>query len=127
MKSKSNPPPKASLLAERKGTLIIFAVLLTFVTMKLHNSAANLWTLCGVALVSALGSRDGGQLATCPGYKAANVKTTSSGVNADLHLAGPPCNAYGKDLDNLKLDVTVETSTFQGPEMAPICISRNGS
>ena len=61
-------------------------------------------------LVGTIAANDGhARLAKCPGYKASNVQTTSSGLKADLHLAGAKCNAYGKDLDNLKLDVTVET------------------
>lgn len=48
-------------------------------------------------------------LASCPGYKASNVKTTSSSLTADLSLAGKACNAYGDDLKNLKLSVVYET------------------
>ena len=32
--------------------------------------------------------------AECPGYKAANVEETDSGLTADLTLAGSPCNVY---------------------------------
>lgn len=48
----------------------------------------------------------------CPGYKASNVKKTASGLTADLHLAGPACNVYGKDLDNLKVLIDVEHCTY---------------
>lgn len=57
------------------------------------------------------------RLTKCPGYKASNVHSNGSGLKADLHLAGPRCNAYGKDLDNLKLEVTVETC-----ELMPLSI-----
>jgi len=30
----------------------------------------------------------------CPGYKATNVQDTTSGLTADLTLAGSPCNMY---------------------------------
>jgi alpha-glucosidase len=46
----------------------------------------------------------------CPGYKASNVKTSPNSVTADLKLAGENCNAYGTDLENLKLVVNYETS-----------------
>lgn len=52
------------------------------------------------------------KLANCPGYKASNVKTTCAGLTASLELAGPACNAYGKDLQNLTLQVKVETGKF---------------
>lgn len=42
----------------------------------------------------------------CPGYKASNVQSTSSGVTATLQLAGQACNAYGTDIESL--DLTVE-------------------
>ena len=48
-------------------------------------------------------------LKSCPGYKANNVKTSSTGLTADLKLAGDACNVYGTDLDNLVLEVTYET------------------
>lgn len=48
--------------------------------------------------------------ATCPGYKATNVKTEQGSiVSADLTLAGAACNVYGTDLDNLVLQVEYET------------------
>lgn len=48
---------------------------------------------------------------TCPGYQATNVKTQQGNVvSADLTLAGPACNLYGTDLDNLVLQVEYETS-----------------
>lgn len=48
-------------------------------------------------------------LAGCPGYKASNVKTTSSSLTADLSLAGRACNVYGDDLTSLTLQVVYET------------------
>lgn len=50
--------------------------------------------------------------ASCPGYKASNVKQTDNSLSADLTLAGPACNIYGTDLTNLVLNVEYETSTF---------------
>lgn len=49
------------------------------------------------------------KLAGCPGYRASNVKTTASGMTADLTLAGKACNVYGDDLKDLTLSVTYET------------------
>jgi len=58
---------------------------------------------------------------SCPGYKATNIKTTSNGLTANLKLAGRACNAYGKDLENLVLEVTYESDNrlhvkIQDPE-----------
>ncbi|KAK4033891.1 glycoside hydrolase [Parachaetomium inaequale] len=47
-------------------------------------------------------------LEECPGYKASNVKTSTTGLTADLKLAGTPCNTYGIDLEKLRLEVTYE-------------------
>lgn len=72
------------------------------------------WLLVAVAAVSgtALDPRTNGHgdpLASCPGYKAYNVKTGRSTLTADLKLAGSACNAYGDDLKSLKLEVEYET------------------
>ncbi|KAK0745418.1 glycosyl hydrolases family 31-domain-containing protein [Apiosordaria backusii] len=48
-------------------------------------------------------------LSECPGYKASNVRTSSSGLTAELSLAGRACNTYGTDLEKLRLEVTYET------------------
>lgn len=57
-------------------------------------------------------------LESCPGYRASNIKTTGSGLTADLTLNGPACNVYGTDLTDLKLVVEYHTgkSTFH-----PMC------
>lgn len=46
----------------------------------------------------------------CPGYSASNVVKRDSTLTADLKLAGTACNAYGQDLDDLKLLVEYQTS-----------------
>ena len=46
---------------------------------------------------------------SCPGYTASNVKQSSTGITADLHLAGKPCDVYGTDLPNLTLTVEYQT------------------
>jgi hypothetical protein len=48
----------------------------------------------------------------CPGYSASNVETTDGGMTADLTLAGDACNAYGKDLHDLKFMVEYQTGTL---------------
>ena len=45
----------------------------------------------------------------CPGYKASKFHQTPTTFTADLTLAGKPCNIYGTDLKNLKLEVEHET------------------
>lgn len=73
------------------------------------NGLVNFFATACLSLSTAAAVNDGGNnLDKCPGYKASNVKKTSYGVTADLHLAGPACNVYGKDLDNLKLLIDVE-------------------
>ena len=64
------------------------------------------------AVSAALISRDypsDGPLTKCPGYKASNVKTSTSGLTADLSLAGTACNVYSDDLKDLTLTVTYES------------------
>lgn len=52
-------------------------------------------------------------LSACPGYQASNVLTSSTGLTADLSLAGKACDAYGTDLTDLTL--TVEYQTGEHP------------
>lgn len=52
-----------------------------------------------------------GSLEACPGYSASNVQTTTSGLTADLSLAGPACNAYGTDIQDLTLAVNYDSGT----------------
>jgi len=51
-----------------------------------------------------------GTIESCPGYKASNIKTSSTGLSASLTLAGTACNAYGTDLNDLTLTVEYQTS-----------------
>lgn len=63
---------------------------------------------------SALDARDypsDDALADCPGYAASNIQSTATSLSADLTLAGPSCDVYGDDLENLTLTVTYETAT----------------
>ena len=48
-------------------------------------------------------------LSSCPGYKATDIVEDGDTLTADLHLAGEPCNTYGKDIEHLKLKVEYET------------------
>lgn len=47
--------------------------------------------------------------AVCPGYTASNIKTSSTGLTANLALAGAACNAYGTDVESLSLLVEYQT------------------
>ena len=47
---------------------------------------------------------------SCPGYTAQNVSQTATGLVAHLKLAGPACDVYGYDLDDLVLQVEYQTS-----------------
>lgn len=52
---------------------------------------------------------DSDPLSACPGYSASNVKTTASGLKAELTLAGEGCDVYGTDLEDLVLEVSYDT------------------
>ncbi|KIY02219.1 uncharacterized protein Z520_02357 [Fonsecaea multimorphosa CBS 102226] len=47
----------------------------------------------------------------CPGYTAAGVSTSSTGLTAHLTLAGTACNVYGTDIHDLDLTVEYQTSS----------------
>src|SRR5436305_10716383 len=55
----------------------------------------------------------------CPGYLASNVKTSGTGLTADLALAGPACNVYGSDVDSLSLLVEYQTESRLHVSIAP--------
>ncbi|THH14414.1 hypothetical protein EUX98_g9614, partial [Antrodiella citrinella] len=64
--------------------------------------------LCGVALGN---FTDPNVLDACPGYKASHVTTRGAQLTADLTLADKACNVFGPDIEQLKLEVTYETTT----------------
>jgi alpha-glucosidase len=69
---------------------------------------------------STLATRDTSDpLSSCPGYKASNIKTSNTGLTADLTLAGKACNVYGTDLTQLTLTVTYETGMRLLPTIYP--------
>lgn len=72
--------------------------------------AAALGVLCLSTLAASqqLAERQSANVDSCPGYTAKNVKTGKGTLSADLVLAGTACNAYGPDIQNLKLAVTYE-------------------
>jgi alpha-glucosidase len=55
----------------------------------------------------------------CPGYSASNVKTSGTGLTADLALAGPACNVYGSDVEPLSLLVEYQTESRLHVSIAP--------
>jgi hypothetical protein len=92
---------------------ITLAVAVAIAAMMVHWKAA---LFAGLASAAAIFKRDGAttdSLAQCPGYNASNVRVTSTGVTADLTLAGAACNVYGTDLPNLILQVTYQTGKSQ--------------
>ncbi|OAA71376.1 glycoside hydrolase family 31 protein [Cordyceps fumosorosea ARSEF 2679] len=76
-------------------------------------AAAQALLLVGVARAAVA---DNSAADKCPGYAASNVKTTAHGLTADLTLAGPACNAFGRDLENLKLTVSYDTGQSSAAE-----------
>lgn len=65
--------------------------------------------LAGPAFGSVLVRRQASSLDSCPGYAASNVQDDGARVMADLTLAEPPCNVYGEDLTDLKLEVEYQS------------------
>lgn len=64
----------------------------------------------------------------CPGYNATNVTKTTTGLTADLVLAGTACNAYGNDVENLLLTVDYQSSDRLNVYITPKYVSsRNES
>ena len=57
-------------------------------------------------------------LDACPGYEVTHASSKASSLSADLTLTGNPCNVFGSDIPELKLDVTYETSmpSFLAPK-----------
>lgn len=47
----------------------------------------------------------------CPGYVLGSLKQRSTGLTAQLSLAGPACNAFGRDISKLTVQVTYESET----------------
>lgn len=56
-------------------------------------------------------------LSRCPGYKASHIVEDGDTLTADLHLAGEPCNIYGKDIEHLTLKVEYETGMCRAIEL----------
>ncbi|KAL4243910.1 glycosyl hydrolase 31 family protein [Abortiporus biennis] len=50
-------------------------------------------------------------VSTCPGYTLHSLLETDTGISAWLGVAGPACNAFGRDVVNLTVEVTYEIST----------------
>lgn len=61
----------------------------------------------------------------CPGYTASNVQETSTGVTADLILAGAACNAYGNDIQQLVLTVQYQSKQRLNVNIKPKYIAPN--
>ncbi|PVH95481.1 glycoside hydrolase family 31 protein [Periconia macrospinosa] len=55
----------------------------------------------------------------CPGYIASNIRTSNTGIVADLTLAGDPCNAYGNDILDLILNVQYQNATRLNVKIYP--------
>lgn len=75
--------------------------------------AAALSAIATATPVPALYSRQSnGDLSSCPGYSASNIQTSSTGMTADLSLAGDACNVYGDDIHDLTLTVEYQTGEY---------------
>lgn len=85
--------------------------------MRVQPLALGLVAFAGIACAAPapldLVARDGASASDCPGYEASNVKKSDSSITADLTLAGDACDAYGKDIKDLKLLVEYQSSKSQ--------------
>jgi alpha-glucosidase len=61
----------------------------------------------------------------CPGYVASGVQQTDNGITAYLDLAGPPCNLYGNDIENLTLLVEYQATDRVHIEIQPRYLGAN--
>ena len=52
-------------------------------------------------------------------YKGSNLQYSDTGLTADLPLAGPACNIYGTDIENLSLTVEYQTDSRLHIEIFP--------
>ena len=75
------------------------------------SSAPVLFGIAGSALASGVAVREASSLdlEKCPGYAASNVREEGGKLSAELSLAGTPCDAFGEDLKDLKLEVEYQT------------------
>ena len=59
----------------------------------------------------------------CPGYMASHVKTSPTGLTANLELAGAACNVYGTDVHSLTLLVEYQTDQRLHVSITPTTIT----
>ncbi|KAF9043212.1 glycosyl hydrolases family 31-domain-containing protein [Panaeolus papilionaceus] len=55
-------------------------------------------------------STPSGDISNCSGYRLSDVKESNIGLTARLTLAGLACNAFGKDITDLTIQVTYEAN-----------------
>ena len=55
----------------------------------------------------------------CPGYKASHVIQSPLELSASLALAGPACNVYGNDIENLNLTVQYQSTDRLAVRIVP--------
>lgn len=72
----------------------------------------------GIDIVQAVDAQ-----AVCPGYTASNVKTSGTGLTADLTMAGAACNVYGTDIESLSLLVEYQTDQRLHVSVTPKAIT----
>lgn len=107
----------------------LVAVLLTFCQYKAESPSRDdgedkyrlpkmlLKALYGLALLrnvfgaAVFRKQAAGNIDDCPGYSASDIVNTATGLTAKLTLAGPACNVYGTDVQNLRLLVNYDSST----------------
>ncbi len=63
----------------------------------------------------------------CPGYIASNVVNTTNGLTASLRLAGPACNIYGTDIEDLSLTVEYQSRDRLHVQIQPTYISTSNA
>lgn len=72
------------------------------------SSAPLVLGIAGSAVGSAVVKR-AVDLESCPGYVVGNVQEGSGGLSAELRMEGTPCDAFGRDLRDLRVEVEYQT------------------
>ncbi|KAI9785940.1 MAG: hypothetical protein M1839_008206 [Geoglossum umbratile] len=65
--------------------------------------------------------------ASCPGYRAVDVRRNANGFTATLTLAGKACNVYGTDIQSLNLSAEYQAKDRLHVEIVPAILDASNS
>lgn len=78
------------------------------------------WT--SIVIGTIVSTVHGATIENCLGYSASHVRQSFNGLVADLTLIGSPCNIYGDDIKNLKLQVDYQGGKLSRPIKVDLCL-----